>query len=113
MSELVEAPSSFYVNASQFNRSNEPVNARIEITSREDILKRSGDWMVNIVRWTLDTQASLVYIPADPTASVTMELFNFQNTGDHHVHETRTFTLTESVSGLPEFLRKLNQNVTT
>ena len=114
MAELVDSPASFYVNASQFNHAPEEVDARIEITSREDILKRSGDWMVNIVRWTIDTQASLAYIPADPTASMTMSLFNHQRytqDGSHNIVENRVFTLTESVSGLPELLRKLNQNV--
>ena len=116
MSELVEAPNSFYVNASQYNASSAPVEALIKIEDRQDILKRSDDWMVNVIRWTLDTQSSLYYLPADPTATVTMELFGYTRTTHDaaaatRILETRAFTLSEGQATVSSFLQELNESI--
>ena len=109
MSELVEAPNSFYINASQFNATDVPVGAVIKIEDRQDILKRAQGWLCNVVRWTIDTQSSLFYLKADPTATVSMELFEY--TFATHAHaaqstiiETRTFTLDQPQATLASFL---------
>ena len=116
MSELVDAPNSFYINASQYNSSDEPVPATIQVEDRQDILKQSSGWMVNVVRWTVDTQSTLNYLPADSTATLTMELFDYtaatQNTESaQDIKETRTFILNAPQSTVSEFLTNLNQNV--
>ena len=120
MSELVEAPASFYINASQYNETSAPVDATIKVEDRQDILKRSDDWFVNVVRWTIDTQSTLNYLPADPTATLTMELFKYTRylghgaPADHEATdsaETRVFTLDRPMATLASFLVALNEQV--
>ena len=118
MSELVEAPASFYINASQYNDAEDDVDAQIHIEDRQDILKRSDDWFVNVVRWTIDTQATLNYLPADPSAVLTMEVFKYTRPVMAHgvvrdpshsdVMETRQLVLDRPMATLSEFLSELN-----
>ena len=83
MAELLESPGNFYLNAEQYNTSAEPVEASITIQDRADILSRQDNWMVHVTRFAIDTQASLYYIPPDPTATVTLTVFQYHEVANH------------------------------
>ena len=120
MSELVDSPSSFYLNCEQFNSTTEEVEAVIKIEDRDDILKRQDRWCVHVTRFSLDTQASLFYVAPDSTATIDMQLFcyrGFQGQNQHVIDKTkifvdqRTFALTEGASTLADLLEQLNEAV--
>ena len=93
MSELVDSPSSFYLNCEQFNSSTEEVDATIKIEDRDDILKRQDRWCVHVTRFSLDTQASLFYVAPDPTATIDMQLFCYRGATENVIDKTKQFVV--------------------
>ena len=119
MAELLESPGNFYLNAEQYNTTSEPVEASITIQDRSDILSRQDNWMVHVTRFAIDTQASLYYIPPDPTATATLTVFQYHDVAHYRVDQTRYFqdqrtvTLAKGASTLAGFLELLNEAVPT
>lgn len=117
MSELIESAGSLYLNCEQYNDSDVPVDCEIKVSDRDDILSRQDRWAVHITRFAVDTQSSLFYVPADPTATLTITSFNYVDAIGHrvdqqkHFIDRRTLTMTNGASTLADFLQMLNDAV--
>ena len=72
MSELIASSANFYLNAEVYNSTDVPIDAVIKISDQDDILKFQEHWAVHIVRWAVDTQASLYYVKPDNDVWVTL-----------------------------------------
>ena len=117
MSELIESDGNFYLNAEVYNSTSVPIDAVINITDRDDILKFQDRWACHITRFAVDTQASLYYVMPDNDAWVTLTCVEYtllrENRTDttRHFVDQRTLRMTKGASTLADFLEQLNENV--
>ena len=117
MSELLESPDNFYLNAEFFNSSTDNVPAKISISDRDDILSRQDKWMIHVTRFSIDTQYSLYYLPPNINATCTLTSFTFSDVANHRIDQTkhfvdqRTISLVKGASTLATFLDLLNSGV--
>ena len=117
MSELIASSANFYLNAEVYNSTDVPIDAVIKISDQDDILKFQEHWAVHIVRWAVDTQASLYYVEPNNDTWVTLTTIRYRNIADHrtdmtkHFVDQRTLRMTNGASTLADFLAQLNDSV--
>ena len=118
MSELVESNGLFYLNAETFNDTSSPIDAVINISDRDDILKFQDKWCCHITRFAVDTQESLYYVKPDNDTWVTLTCIQYTLLNQHHQSDStrhfvdqRTLRMTKGASTLADFLYQLNENV--
>ena len=118
MSELVESNGLFYLNAETFNDTSSPIDAVINISDRDDILKFQDKWCCHITRFAVDTQESLYYVKPDDDTWVTLTCIQYtllpaanQSDSTRHFVDQRTLRMTKGASTLADFLYQLNENV--
>ena len=117
MSELIASSANFYLNAEVYNSTDVPIDALIKISDQDDILKFQEHWAVHIVRWAVDTQASLYYVEPNNDTWVTLTTVRYSDDHNHrtdmtkHFIDQRTLRMTNGASTLADFLAQLNDSV--